>query len=72
VATVYEYWQHRVTAAVWAVKLVDGRVVAAVDLHPREVDVGLLEQRHAGGGRPDDNPVQAEAFQCLKASKAAK
>jgi hypothetical protein len=40
---IYEYWQHRVTAAVCAVKLVDGRVVAAVDLPPREVDFGLLE-----------------------------
>lgn len=41
--TVYEYWQHRMTAAVWAVKLVDGRAVAATDLYSRDVDSDLLE-----------------------------
>jgi hypothetical protein len=41
--TVYEYWQHRVTGAVWAVKLVDGRVAAATDLCPRDVDIELLQ-----------------------------
>jgi hypothetical protein len=41
-ATVYEYWQHRETGAVWAVKLVDGRLVGAIDLYQRDVDQELL------------------------------
>jgi len=28
-STVYEYWQHRATGAVWAVKLRDGKVIGA-------------------------------------------
>jgi hypothetical protein len=31
-ATVYEYWQHRVTGEVWAVKLRDGNIIGAAQI----------------------------------------
>jgi hypothetical protein len=42
-ATVYEYWQHRATGDIWAVKLIDGRIVAAVEMSPRNVDPVVLQ-----------------------------
>jgi hypothetical protein len=39
---VYEYWQHRATAEVWAVKLRDGRLIGAAQIGPRDVDEELL------------------------------
>jgi hypothetical protein len=41
-ATLYEYWQHRITGEVWAVKLVDGRVVGVTDIEQSDVDEELL------------------------------
>jgi hypothetical protein len=35
---VYEYWQHRVTAVIWAVKLEDGMVAGATEIPERDVD----------------------------------
>ena len=40
--TVYEYWQHRATGEVWAVKLRDGRVIGAAQLGPGDVNDYLL------------------------------
>ena len=40
--TVYEYWQHRATAEVCAVKLRDGRLVGAAQIGPSDVDEKLL------------------------------
>ena len=42
-AVVYEYWQHRETGVVWAVKLVHDHVAGAVNLSPRDVESVLLE-----------------------------
>lgn len=41
-AAIYEYWQHRMTGEVWAVKLDRGRVVGAVEIYRRDVNVELL------------------------------
>lgn len=41
-AVVYQYWQHRATGEVWAVKLRDGRVVGAADMSPTDVNPELL------------------------------
>jgi hypothetical protein len=38
----YEYWQDNVTGQVWAVKLENSRVVAAVDIRPDDVSPELL------------------------------
>jgi len=42
VAAIYEYGQHRMTGEVWAVKLDRGRVVGAVEIYRRDVNVELL------------------------------
>jgi hypothetical protein len=41
-ATVYEYWQHRATGDLWAVKLNDGRVVGVTEIRRDDVDRELL------------------------------
>ena len=41
-AIVYEYWQHRATGDVWAVKLNDGRVVGATQIPRQDVHEELL------------------------------
>ena len=38
----YEYWQHRATGVVWAIKLQNGRAVGAVQIDRKEVDIHLL------------------------------
>jgi len=42
VATVYEFWQHRATGDVWAVKLSQGRVVGATQISRADVTAELL------------------------------
>jgi len=39
---VYEYWQHRASGEVWAVKLNDGRVIGATRLSQADVNQDLL------------------------------
>jgi hypothetical protein len=39
---VYEYWQHRETGAVWAVKLRDDKVVGATEIGRQDVHDELL------------------------------
>jgi hypothetical protein len=39
---VYEYWQHRVTTEVWAVKLGDGKPIGATRIGPADVHAALL------------------------------
>jgi|SRR5215813_46395 len=39
---VYEYWQHRATGEVWAIKLNDGRVVGAAQIARNDVSAELL------------------------------
>jgi hypothetical protein len=41
-ATVYEYWQHRATGDVWAVKLDDGRVAGITEIRRDDVNGELL------------------------------
>jgi hypothetical protein len=43
VVTTYEFWRHRTTGEVFAVKLLDGIVVASCGpLHRDDVDAGFL------------------------------
>jgi hypothetical protein len=39
---VYEYWQHRVTAEIWAVKVSVGRVLGAAQISRADVNEELL------------------------------
>jgi hypothetical protein len=39
---VYEYWQHRATGEIWAVKLRDGRLLGATQLSRADVTRELL------------------------------
>jgi hypothetical protein len=39
---VYEYWQHRATGDVWAVKLRDEKVIGAVEIRGTDVNEELL------------------------------
>ena len=39
---VYEYWQHRATGEVWAVKLSDGTVIGATEIGRQDVHEELL------------------------------
>ena len=39
---VYEYWQHRVTTEVWAVKLSEGEPIGATRIARMDVDSELL------------------------------
>jgi len=41
-ASVYEYWQHRATGDIWAVKLNDGRVVGVTEIRRDDVHRELL------------------------------
>jgi len=41
-STEYEYWQHRATGDVWAVKLRDGAAVGAVEIAQRDVHEEIL------------------------------
>jgi hypothetical protein len=41
-ATMYEFWQHRTTGDVWAVKLSDGRVVGVTEIRRDDVNSELL------------------------------
>jgi len=41
-STVYEYWQHRATGAVWAVKLRDGKVIGAAEIGRADVSEEIL------------------------------
>ena len=49
--TVYEYWQHRETGVVWAVKLRDGKVIGATEIGRPDVEKELLPYLPY---RPDD------------------
>ena len=42
----YEYWQHRATGEVWAVKMTDGRLAGVAQIAPREVNEELLPYLH--------------------------
>ena len=39
---VYEYWQHRATGDVWAVKLRDGEVTGAAQIRHADVHEAIL------------------------------
>ena len=67
---VYEYWQHRVTGEVWAVKISEARLVGATQigrldvsrellphLHYRADDLADLEKRQAEFKRIDGRKV---------------
>ena len=41
-ATVYEYWQHRATGEVWAVKVKDEKVIGATEIGQPDVHKELL------------------------------
>jgi hypothetical protein len=41
-STEYEYWQHRATGDVWAVKLRDGKVIGAAEIGRADVHEEIL------------------------------
>lgn len=41
-STAYEYWQHRATGDIWAVKLRDGKVVGAAEIGRGDVHDEIL------------------------------
>ena len=69
--TVYEYWQHRATGDIWAVKLTDGRLVGATEIGRQDVHGDLLPYLAYRTADADQLDKQRDDFRRIDGRKVA-
>jgi len=67
--TAYEYWQHRASGEVWAVKLRDGEVVGATEIGRADVHEEILPHLLYRSTEADQLTKQRENFERIDGRK---